>query len=42
MTKIKKGILGGLSGKIGPVVGANWKGSCYELIFYTIKCILMV
>ncbi|WP_316801455.1 DUF6266 family protein [Pedobacter frigidisoli] len=29
MTKIKKGILGGLSGKIGPVVGANWKGTDY-------------
>lgn len=26
MGKIEKGILGGFSGKVGPVVGANWRG----------------
>lgn len=26
MAVIKKGILGGFSGKVGPVVGANWRG----------------
>lgn len=26
MAEIKKGILGGFSGKVGPVVGANWRG----------------
>ena len=29
MGTIKKGILGGFSGKIGTVVGANWKGVSY-------------
>lgn len=29
MAKIGKGILGGLSGKVGNVVGANWKGIDY-------------
>ena len=26
MAKIKKGILGAVSGKIGPVIGGTWKG----------------
>lgn len=26
MAEIKKGILGGFSGKVGPIVGANWRG----------------
>jgi len=26
MAEIKQGILGGVSGKVGTVVGANWKG----------------
>lgn len=26
MGKIKQGILGGFSGKVGPVIGASWKG----------------
>lgn len=26
MAEIKKGILGGFSGKVGPVVGVNWRG----------------
>lgn len=26
MAQIKKGILGGFSGKVGTVVGANWRG----------------
>lgn len=29
MTKIRKGILGGVSGKIGNVIGGNWKGIDY-------------
>jgi len=29
MGKIKKGILGGFSGKVGTVVGANWKSISY-------------
>lgn len=29
MGKIRKGILGGFSGKVGTVVGANWKGIAY-------------
>lgn len=29
MTKLKKGILGPISGKLGPVVGATWKGISY-------------
>ena len=29
MGKIKKGILGGFSGKVGTVVGSNWKGISY-------------
>ncbi|MNK06623.1 hypothetical protein D3C87_245220 [compost metagenome] len=29
MGRIKKGILGGFSGKVGTVVGANWKGIDY-------------
>jgi hypothetical protein len=29
MAKIKEGILGALSGKLGPVVGAKWKGIPY-------------
>lgn len=29
MATIKKGILGGVSGKVGNVVGANWKGIDY-------------
>ena len=29
MAKLKKGIMGPLSGKIGPVVGASWKGVDY-------------
>ena len=29
MGRIKKGILGGFSGKVGTVVGANWKSICY-------------
>jgi hypothetical protein len=29
MGKIKKGILGGFSGKVGTVVGASWKGIAY-------------
>ena len=29
MGKIKQGILGGLSGKVGNVIGANWKGIDY-------------
>jgi hypothetical protein len=29
MGKIKKGILGGFSGKVGTVVGASWKGISY-------------
>jgi len=29
MAKFKKGILGPVSGKIGPVVGASWKGISY-------------
>ena len=27
MAEIKKGILGGFSGKVGTVVGANWRGT---------------
>jgi hypothetical protein len=27
MARISKGILGGFSGKVGTVVGANWRGS---------------
>jgi hypothetical protein len=26
MAKIKKGILGGFSGSVGPVIGGSWKG----------------
>jgi len=26
MAEIKRGILGGVSGKVGTVVGANWRG----------------
>ncbi|HAP96614.1 DUF6266 family protein, partial [Epilithonimonas hominis] len=26
MATLSKGILGGFSGKVGPVVGANWRG----------------
>ncbi len=26
MGKIKQGILGGFSGKVGPVIGTSWKG----------------
>ena len=26
MAEIKKGILGGFSGKVGTVVGVNWRG----------------
>ncbi|MCK9451403.1 MAG: DUF6266 family protein [Bacteroidales bacterium] len=29
MARIKKGILGGISGKVGNVVGGNWKGVDY-------------
>ena len=29
MGTIKKGILGGFSGKVGTVVGASWKGISY-------------
>jgi len=29
MAKINKGILGALSGKLGPVVGSSWKGNAY-------------
>lgn len=29
MTKIKKGIFGPISGKLGPIVGATWKGIAY-------------
>ena len=29
MGKIKQGILGGFSGKVGPVIGASWKGKAY-------------
>ena len=29
MGKIKRGILGGVSGKVGSVVGASWKGVDY-------------
>lgn len=29
MAKFKKGILGGISGKLGPVVGSSWKGIPY-------------
>jgi len=29
MGKISQGILGGFSGKVGSVVGANWKGINY-------------
>ncbi|MCL2413318.1 MAG: DUF6266 family protein [Bacteroidales bacterium] len=29
MGRIKKGILGGISGKVGTVVGANWKTTSY-------------
>jgi hypothetical protein len=29
MGTIKKGILGGFSGKVGTVVGASWKGIAY-------------
>lgn len=29
MAKIKKGILGPLSGKLGPVIGSTWKGVSY-------------
>lgn len=29
MAKIKKGILGGFSGSIGPVIGGSWKGIPY-------------
>ena len=29
MGKIKQGILGGFSGKVGPVVGSSWKGKAY-------------
>ncbi|WEK21639.1 MAG: DUF6266 family protein [Candidatus Pedobacter colombiensis] len=29
MAKLRKGILGGISGKIGPVVGATWKNVTY-------------
>ena len=29
MGKIKQGILGGFSGKVGPVIGAAWKGIAY-------------
>ena len=29
MGTIKKGILGGFSGKVGTVVGANWKSISY-------------
>jgi len=33
MGRIKKGILGGFSGKVGTVVGANWKGIAYMRSF---------
>ena len=29
MGRIKQGILGGFSGKVGTVVGASWKGKAY-------------
>ncbi len=29
MGKISQGILGGFSGKVGPVVGSRWKNICY-------------
>ncbi len=29
MGKIKQGILGGFSGKVGTVIGGNWKGISY-------------
>lgn len=29
MGKIKRGILGGFSGKVGPIVGSSWKGKAY-------------
>jgi len=29
MGKIKQGILGGFSGKVGPVIGSSWKGKAY-------------
>lgn len=29
MATIKKGILGGFSGKVGTVIGGNWKGIDY-------------
>ena len=29
MAKIKKGILGGISGTVGNVVGGNWRGIDY-------------
>ncbi len=29
MAKIKKGILGPLSGKLGPIIGGTWKGIPY-------------
>src|SRR5262245_6324494 len=29
MARLKNGIMGGFSGKIGPVVGASWKGKHY-------------
>ena len=29
MAKMKKGILGAISGKIGPVIGGIWKGIPY-------------
>lgn len=29
MGTIKKGILGGFSGKVGTVVGSSWKGIAY-------------
>ena len=29
MGKIKQGVLGGFSGKVGPVIGSSWKGKAY-------------
>jgi hypothetical protein len=31
MAKIKKGILGGFFGSVGPVIGGSWKGISYIL-----------
>ena len=36
MAKLRRGILGGIAGKVGTVVGSIWKGICKICIYVLI------